>query len=203
MHARAWLGWRDLRRSSHVPGEAMRISKLKSDVDRYRWLALVNEPEMRILNDLHDGPFGPAWKPLRAEWIEEDVTDGKPKSDFPTLGTTPVFSECAVETLLDLLVANGEILPLDVEGEKYFAYNPTRTLDALDQDRSVIVRFPTTGRILDVKQYVFLSDKLDGSAIFRLPMFRGRAFVTDEFAARIRDGKLTGFGLREVWSSEG
>jgi hypothetical protein len=180
----------------------MRIHKLKSDVDRYRWLSLVNESEMRILDDLHDRPFGSAWKPLRAEWIEEDVTDGKPKSDFPTLGTTPVFSERAVETLLDLLVANGEILPLAMEGEKYFAYNPTRTLDALDQDRSVIVRFPTTGRILDIKHYVFLPDKLDGSAVFRLPMFRGRAFVTEEFAARVRDGQLTGFALVELWSSE-
>lgn len=180
----------------------MRIRKLNSDVDRYRWLALVDESEMRILSNLHDGPIGSAWKPIRAEWIEEDVMDGKSKSDFPTLGTTPVFSERAVDTLLDLLVANGEILPLDVEGEKYFAYNPTRTVDALDEDRSVIVRFPATGRILDIKQYVFLPAKLDGSAIFRLPMFRGRAFVTDEFSARVRDGDLTGFGLVDVWSNE-
>jgi hypothetical protein len=180
----------------------MRISKLKSDVDRYRWLALANESEMRILNNLHDGPIGSAWQPIRAEWIEEDVAAGKPKSDFPTLGTTPVFSERAVDTMLELLVANGEILPLDVEGEKYFAYNPTRTLDALDQDRSEIVRFPT-GRILDVKQYVFLPDKLDGTAIFRLPLLRGSAFVTDEFAALVRQGELTGFRLVEVWSSEG
>lgn len=180
----------------------MRISMLRSDVDRYRWLALVNESEMRILSNLHDGPIGSAWQPIGAEWIEEDVAAGKPKSDFPTLGTTPVFSERAVDTLLDLLVANGEILPLDVEGEKYFAYNPTRTLDALDQDHSVLVRFPATGRILDIKQYVFLPDKLDGTAIFRLPMFRGSAFVTNEFAARVREGELTGFRLVKVWSDE-
>jgi hypothetical protein len=180
----------------------MRILKLKPDVDRYRWLALVDDSDARILSDLHDGPVVAAWKPVRAEWIEEDITMGKPKSDFPTLGTTPVFSQRAVDTLLDLLVENGEILPLEVEGESYFAYNVTRTLDALDQDRSVIVRYPT-GRILDVTRYAFLPEKLDGSPIFRLPQFRGRAFVTDEFAARVRDGELTGFALVEVWSDDG
>ena len=179
----------------------MRILKLKSDVDRYRWLALVDDSDARILSDLHDGPAGTAWKPVRAEWIEEDTKEEKAKSDFPTLGTTPVFSERAVDTLLDLLVENGEILPLEVEGERYFAYNVTRTLDALDQDRSAIIRYPT-GRILDVTRYVFLPEKLDGAAIFRLPQFRGRAFVTDEFTRRIRDYELTGFGLVEVWSSD-
>jgi hypothetical protein len=179
----------------------MRILKLKPDVDRYRWLALVDDADARILSDLHEGPVGAAWKPVRVEWIEEDTQSGKPKSDFPTLGTTPVFSERAVDALLDLLVENGEILPLDVEGERYFAYNVTRTLDALDQDRSVIVRYPT-GRILDISRYEFLPDKLDGSALFRLPQFRGRAFVTDAFAARIRDFELTGFELVNVWSSD-
>lgn len=179
----------------------MRVLKLRPDVDRYRWLALVEESDARVLSNLHDGPIGAAWKPLRVEWIEEDVSTGKPKGDFPTLGTTPVFSQRAVDALLDLLLENGEILPLDIEGESYFAYNATRTLDALDEHRSKIVPF-TTGGILDVTRYVFLPEKVSQSAIFRLPQLRGRVFVSDVFANRIQSAGLTGFELVEVWSSQ-
>lgn len=126
---------------------------------------------------------------------------GKPTSDFPTLGTVPVFSERALDALLDLLVENGEILPLDCCGEKYFAYNTTRRLDALDEERSILVRFDT-GRIMDVRAYEFFPERLGTAAVFRLPQLRARSFVTDAFARRIDDAGLTGFGLRQVWSSE-
>lgn len=177
----------------------MRVFELRPDVESYRLLDVLNDADMRVLSNLHDGPVGAAWQPLRVEWIEDKLNAGKPTSDFPTLGTIPAFSERAVDALLDLLIENGEILPLDSPVEKYFAYNATRRLDALDEERSSLVRFDT-GRIMDVRAYEFFPEKVGTTAIFRLRQLRGRTFVTDAFANRIEDAGLTGFDLQQVWS---
>jgi hypothetical protein len=176
----------------------MRIFKLRSDVEGYRWLDLVDESGFDLLGELDDGPAGTLWSPLAAEWIEDDLNAGKPKSDFPTLGTTPVFSQRAIDTLLDLLIENGEILPLEVEDGNYYVFNVTRELDAFDENRSDVVRF-STGRIMKVTRYAFHADKLHGPAIFKVPQVRGTIFVTDPFVERVEKAGLTGFEFEKVW----
>jgi hypothetical protein len=176
----------------------MRVFGLRPDVERFRWLDLVNSPEFNILSELNDQPAGSAWKVLSAEWIEDDLNAGKPKSDFPTLGTTPVFSQRAVDELLDLLVENGELLPLAVEDGSYFVYNVTREVDALDEDRSELVRF-STGGVMRIARYEFDPDQVEGLTIFKIPQSRAKIFVTDAFVGRVRAARLTGFDFSQIW----
>jgi len=179
----------------------MQIYQLRSNAEECRWLTLVSESDFRVLSDLNEGPIGAAWEPLPAEWIEDDLNAGKPKCDFPTLGTTPTFSQRAVDKLLDLLVENGELLPLGLTDERYFVYNATRQVNALDEDRSELVRF-SSGRIMDIKRYAFRPEQLQSATIFRLPQVRGAVFVTDRFVERVAEAGLTGFDFAEVWSIE-
>ncbi len=177
----------------------MHVFLLRPDVDTYRWLDLVDGSGFSLLAALNDGPAGQAWTPLAAEWIEDDLNEGKPKSDFPTLGTFPVFSQRAVDALLDLLVENGELLPLEVEDGKYYIYNVTRRLDALDEEQSELMRF-STGRIMNVMRYGFQRAKLQGAAIFKVPQIRGNVFVTEPFVRRVEEVRLTGLEFSEVWA---
>jgi RHS repeat-associated protein len=178
-------------------GGMMRVFELRPDVEGFRWLDLVNSGEYNILSELNDQPAGSAWKPLAAEWIEDDLNAGKPKSDFPTLGTTPVFSQRAVDALLDLLVENGELLPIRVEDGTYFVYNVTRKVHALDEDRSELVRF-STGGVMRIARYEFYPDKVEALTIFKIPQSRAKVFVTEPFVERVYDARLTGFEFTQV-----
>lgn len=178
----------------------MRIYELRPDVESYRWLSLADESQFDVLSDLNDKPAGAAWRPLAIEWIEDELNNGKPESDFPTLGTTPVFSHRAVNSLLDLLVENGELLPLELNGTTFFAYNVTRRVDALDEKRSEIVRFGS-GRVMRVSRYEFYPEKVRGLSIFKLKQLRPDVFVTDVFVKRVLDAGLAGFEFSEIWSA--
>jgi hypothetical protein len=175
----------------------MRVFELRPDVERYRWLTLVRESDFNVLSDLDGSPIATKWIPLPAEWIDDDLNAGKPQSDFPTLGTTPVFSGRAIDALVDLLVEHGELLPLAVVNGRYFVFNATRTVDALDEERSSIVRF-STGRIMRVEKYAF-SEHVPLCPIFRIPQLRAKVFVTDPFVERATDSALTGFDFTLVW----
>jgi hypothetical protein len=89
------------------------------------------------------------------------------------------------------------LLPLTFVDETYFVYNTTRIIDALDEDRSSVVRF-RTGEIMRIADYAF-REKVALLPIFRIPQSRVKVFVTDSFVERVRASALTGFDLRLLW----
>jgi hypothetical protein len=183
--------------TSHFGCGVTSIYQLRPDVDRFRWLTLVEEQEFNLLHDLPDGPTTGSWRPLAAEWIADDLNSGKPTSDFPTLGSTPVFSQRAVDALIDVLVPHGELLPLRVPDGSFYIYNATHVIDALDEERSELVRF-SSGRVMHVASYAFKTDVVQGEAIFKVPQLRGTVFVSNGFSQRIREADLSGFALRPL-----
>ena len=174
---------------------------MKPDVERYRWLTMRREDDFNVLADLAGTSASGSWRPLRVEWIDDDLNSRLPKGDFPTLGSTPTLSQRAVDELIDVLVENGEILPLDVAtGEPCYVYNVTRTVDALDESRSDLVRFDS-GRIMMVKRHAFRAPELEGVTIFKVPQLRAPVFVTEPLMKRITQSGLTGFSFRQIWQN--
>lgn len=180
----------------------MRVYELKSDVENYRWLTMVREEDFDALTSFDGTLVGAAWKPYTVEPISDDLNAGRSLSDFPTLGTVPTFSQRAVDTLLDVLVENGEVLPLTSEAGNFYAYNVTLVVDALDEERSETKRFQSSGRIMRVIRYEFYPERLAGLSLFKVPQL-ATEFVTDAFVRRVREADLTGFDFREVWSDVG
>ncbi len=179
----------------------MRIYELQPDGERYRSLTLVEELGFNLLADLTEPGSGRAWTPLTAEWIYDDLNAGLAKSDFPTLGSTPVFSARAVDELVDLLVENGELLPLSLSDGAYFVYRTVRLLDALDEDRSELVRFSSSGRVMRVVKYAF-HENVSFPPVFQIPQLRVTVFVSENFVQRVMESGLTGFAFKPVWDSE-
>jgi hypothetical protein len=176
----------------------MRIFEMRPEIEHYRWLTMAHESDFNALADLGVTGGGGRWTPPPAEWIDDDLNAGKPRSDYPPLGTTPAFSQRAVDRLRDVLEENGELLPLALKGEPYYVYNVTRSIDALDEDRSDLVRF-SSGRIMEVRRLELRPDELCGVSIFRLPQVRGQIYARESFMKRVADSGLTGFAFREVW----
>jgi hypothetical protein len=102
------------------------------------------------------------------------------------------------------LTQYGELLPLLSDGgAEMWVFNITSVVDALDEERSSLVRFPDqTHRIMKIRTHAFRSDVLNGVGMFKIPqLLRGTVYVNDEVAGAIRDSGLTGLDFQPVWSS--
>jgi len=180
----------------------MTVYELRADAEGYRWLTMLQDVDFDALAELEGVKVGPAWQRYAVEPIDDDLNAGKSLSDFPTLGSTPTFSQHAVDALRDMLHANGELLPLTSDAGQFYAYNVTHVVDALDEHRSEVKRF-RDGGIMRVVRYEFRPEIVADLAIFKVSQLtRGPVFATDVFAKRVREAHLKGFVFEEVWTAE-
>ena len=172
----------------------MKLYLLKSD-HRYQGFVLEEDPKILDVLLRFDGTrIGKSWSPLRVE-VDDDDPSQLPLADFPslTISHIPCFSKFAVATLHDVLVQNGEVLPLSCDAGDYFAYNVTSIIDALNIEASDIDYFPS-GKFMDVKRYTLYPERVKGADIFKLPQapLMG-VFVTDRFVRLVEQNQLSGF----------
>ena len=126
---------------------------------------------------------------------EEDRSDG-PLPDFTqfNLDPIPTFSARARDLLADFLAPNGEFAAIDLdEPVRYFAYNATTMVDALDETRSEIAWF-RSGGVMAVDKYVLLESVRTLPPIFKMPQTRrNTTYVNEELVQRVQASELLGF----------
>lgn len=158
-----------------------------------------------ITPGLIDSEVNPNWQQpsLQTGWTPPKV-DGRVSefNDYPCLDMVfPAFSQRAIEALRDLLDPNGEILSIESDTKtKFFFFNVLTISDALDQEKSECNFWsnpPTTATSID--RFVFCSDRLRDSAIFRIRELPMSVFVTDEFVNRVDSHELHGLQFTKVW----
>ena len=121
-------------------------------------------------------------------------------NDYPCLELTkPVFSRRAVDALGEMLLGNGELLPLRTEIGEYYAYICLTRLDALDVKKSRLRRTGPDRTALWIHYFSFKKTKLVGASIFRIPEHPNFYLVTDQFKDRVEQAGLNGFNFVKVW----
>jgi hypothetical protein len=165
----------------------------------YEWVVPVSEADFDVFREFDGSSQTAAWKPIQMRLVREDE-QGRPlqPSDIPWLGKhAPVLKENA---LASVLLRDGEMLPLDCDEAELVVFNTTTVLDALDLDRSEVVKFPSTGRIMKVKSHVFRPERIRDVHAFKVPeLLRGSVFVTDEVVNSAYETGLSGVGFHLVW----
>ena len=112
-----------------------------------------------------------------------------------------VLGEHARELIGSSLEQYGELLPLSCEGQRFWTLNVTSFVDALDEGASQVVRASETGRPLMIRRHAFKAEPLEGAEVFKLPQTpRGLIYVTESFSERLRDSKLAGLQLVQLWA---
>lgn len=168
----------------------------------YEWVVPVHEADFEIFRGFDGTARVPDWRAIRMELVTADE-HGRPfvPSDIPWLGEhAPVLRERAVSALAPALTGSGEMLPLECADVDLVVFNTTTVLDALDLDRSELVMFPSTGRIMKVKSHVFRPERLQGVHAFKVPeLLRGSVFLTDEVVSAAQAAGLRGVGFRLLW----
>lgn len=171
----------------------------------YEWVVPRNEADFGVFRAFDGERRRESWRPVAVRLVKEDE-QGRPllESDVPWLGKhAPVFRDSATEALGGLLSGGGELLPLENEEADLRVLNVTAVLDALDEERSTLVKFPSTGRIMNVKTHVFRPEVIEGAHVFKVPhLLRGSVFVTDEVVQAAERAGLRGVGFRQVWEGE-
>jgi Immunity protein family (Imm11) len=179
----------------------MNVYILDADVNKYRGIHYINEEDVVAFNRRFDG------RSIKRKWSGREkfafVPRRMPKGDTPGLSShIPVFSSKALTILGDFLKASGEVLQISCDAEKYFLFNVTRLVDALDEAKCELQLF-NDGGIMDIVRYSFLKEKLIDVVIFKLPQDPlGWVYTTDPFVDRVQAAGLKGFKFRLVWSSD-
>lgn len=177
----------------------MRIWHLDFDVDNYNNLTLTDEEDWENLD--FDGTMKRnTWSPMKIKMIGD-----KQLSDATCLNLItgiPVFNNKAIEVLNNLLKSNIEILPLRYNKEELYAINVTKVLNCIDYDKSIYIKFKSSGRIMVFEEYAFKEECVEGNHIFKIidEPKRG-AFVSDEFRNEVLKSGLTGFKFELAWKS--
>lgn len=142
-----------------------------------------------------------SWRPIAMRIIREDEGRRLVESDSPWLGSHAlIFRPRAIQVLGPLLRQYGELLPLDCDGAELAMYNPTRVLDALNEEASDVMRFGG-GRIMMIKRHVFRQDVIREIDIFKIPSLRvSPTFVSHRFVDLWRSTGLKGLEFKQVWA---
>jgi hypothetical protein len=111
-----------------------------------------------------------------------------------------VLTARAVHILGERLQGFGELLPLSCADAELYVYNPLHIVDALDEERSEIVRF-SSGRVMRITRHVFRTEVLAGVPIFKIPQLtRGSIFVAAELVQAVKAAGLQGTNFERVWA---
>ncbi|MEZ4300430.1 MAG: hypothetical protein R3B70_36130 [Polyangiaceae bacterium] len=115
----------------------------------YEWINALRDGDYEVFLQLDGKPRASTWQPIAVRRVRADKRQAFLSSDFPWLGGHAlVMRRSAVDTLRDTLDENGEVLPLSTDdGVELFVLN-ARVIDALDEARSSLLKFPGTNRIM-------------------------------------------------------
>jgi hypothetical protein len=159
-------------------------------------------------------PIGDNWFPIKVK--ADETSYSHIPGDYPYLhgfcyAFTPVFNQKASDVLADLLEGNGELLPLVCDFGKYYAFNITREVEALDEENSEFKLYselhenllPGMPDFLCLAKHVFYPNKVVNLSIFMLPHrnYYNVPLVTDHFVQRVQEANLKGFAFKLLWSS--
>jgi len=142
------------------------------------------------------------WSTVRYVMEEQDDEGRKfQQSDAPSVCLPElVLRPQAVMKMLPLLQESGcDLVPLQCAGASVMLVAPPR-VDAVDEERSDIVRMPTNPDIARIRDYVFKSEAIRPLAVFKVTT-RGipNTYVTDAFVTQWKRAGLQGLGFRELW----
>lgn len=138
---------------------------------------------------------------LAPGWVPQRVFGSvRPDNHYPCVHLSdPVFSAYAVRCLADLLVPNGELLPVLVPRGEYWFYNLLTIANVLDPERSDIQWLIKPVIAAFIKRYEVIEDQLNGLVIFRIPQKPFSIYVTDVFVREAIRHSLTGMRFTKVW----
>lgn len=129
---------------------------------------------------------------IMVEYGVNDSSDSREVDDYPCLSATiPVLSQRFVDIAKKELEANGQLFPIVGENKKFYLYNITTLVDAIDYENSDLVF--SGDFLIDVNKLVLNEIKFSEPVIFKLtgdPL--GPVYVNESFKLLVEESGLIG-----------
>jgi|SRR5579872_694815 len=185
----------------------MNIYSVRADSNNF-WTFISKGPkdvdDNRLSNRENAAIWGETWVPPMI-CLDKHDTQGQSTHCGDILGginNLLLFSAKACQALNDLIAGRGELLPVMCDEGEWWCFNVTRALDALDLERSEVLRF-SDGEIMRIAQHVFNAEVVRSESIFKTRQVSfSSIFVTDRFVEAVNAAGLLGFEFKPLWNSE-
>lgn len=131
----------------------------------------------------------------------------KPRGDFTGFSCNLVVRDSAYQKIHRVFDVCCEMLPIDFEGERWWAINPLHCFNVLDYERTIWNGVPGKSSI---KKHTFHSYRMTEMPLFRIPeeistsVLLAQGAVHEEYDLKNlceRHG-LTGLQFKELWRNE-
>lgn len=174
------------------------IHRFESDLLRFGGLYAPTDADGEWMFAVNGRPLQHVWTIPAARIIDDDPRNSTVIGDITNLGSTPVLSRRAVETLGKRFERYGELLPLRTDAGELFVYNVTNIVDCLDRANTPGL-WLDADRLARADHYEFVRERVQ-PGIFKIPeQLSGPAFVTSDILAEIEQARLTAFACPQVW----
>lgn len=107
--------------------------------------------------------------------------------------------------MLEPVMGNIEVLPLDCDFGDYWAINVLDVLDCIDYEKSKFKRFPQTPtnpnpRIMLFEEFAFVKEAIQGHHVFKIKdQPKSHMFVDDLFVEMVERNAISGMKFIPVW----
>jgi hypothetical protein len=179
------------------------VVHLPYPLERFELCHPRDEADFETIHRLLNGePRQATWNPIEVELIHRDRGRRLQDADAPWLGSHAlVLKPNAAAALREILLKDGELLPLECAESKLEVYNP-RVVDALDEGASSSDRL-SSGRIVNISRHVFRPDPIRELDAFKIPNLRvSPIFLSERFVRAWGAAGLKGLRFEEVWREE-
>ena len=148
-----------------------------------------------------DGEPVADWRPVELVPSTHHTEEGKPVGDaFPVWPGAVIVGERCYRLISPYLGDSAQVLPAAWGSETAYVLNVTRVIDCLDEERSKLKRFPSTGRVMRIEEYAFDKALVEDEVIFKIPEEApAHPYVTDKLKAVIERNGIRGFKFVPVW----
>ena len=173
--------------------------KFDSDNENFATLNSVTETTYEFNQSFNGDSQLKSWKPIIIQKSKDNNTaDIADANAFPLF---PIFSKKAIECLMPVMANDIEILPLifNDDADKFFGINIIKVLDVVDYNKSDIVRFKNSNKILAFRKIVLKNELITDNIFKIIDMPIGcQQFVSEEFKKIVKENNLTGFIFEPV-----
>ena len=164
------------------------------------WIVQPEESE----NLEFDGRKFVRWIPPKLSRMDIDEETGTRlrRLDFPWFSSSAIaMRERARQCLESELSGCGQFLDVAVPQDRMWLFNPTSVVDALDESASQLVRFQSSGRIMEIIRYSFRPERLGGLRLFRLSQLPTQILATQVLVDLVERFGLKGIDFRLRWEA--
>lgn len=136
----------------------------------FEWALPVDEGDFEVFRSFDGRSRVASWEPIRMRLITvDDKGLSLRRAELPWLGEhVLILRDQAIESVGAVLARYGELLPLECAEARLAVFNATQILDAIDEERSDLIRFGS-GRLMKIVHPVF-REGIEETGVFKWGM---------------------------------